>query len=255
MTGATKRNATGSTTRKPTKREQSLAFDRHRRKCVVCHHPDRDEIEEEFLHWRSPYELARYYKISDHRSLYRHARATGLLDLRRHNFHSALDSLVEAAADARVTGDCVIRAIRAYSCIDRQGRWTEIPTQVNFTTANFSSDKVERNENAPRPTAPSPHRSTVIDLVEPDPAPELQSESDSEAESDFDTEPGFEVDGQNQDQNGGHINDEQGFALDPELEAELVAKISSPEPENPAARDVNLIYRRAIRTGLNALKT
>lgn len=226
------------------KKEQSLALARHRRKCVVCHHPDRDAIEDEFIHWRSPYEIARQYHISDYRSLYRHARSTGIADLRRHNFHSALDSLVEAAEEAKVTGDCVIRAIRAYSCVDANGRWTELPTQVRFTTVHDSQPTAPQ-----RPAAPSTRRSTVIDLVEPEPksktVPELQSDPDSESEIESDSGSNSESE----------TNSQNGFALDPALEAELLRKLNSPLPADPAARDINLIYRRAIRTGLNALKT
>jgi hypothetical protein len=31
---------------------------RHERKCSICRHPDRDAIEEAFLHWQSPNEIA-----------------------------------------------------------------------------------------------------------------------------------------------------------------------------------------------------
>jgi hypothetical protein len=48
----------------------------HTRRCNVCRHPHRKEIEQEFLRWRSPDHIAQDYKIPDHSSIYRHVHAT-----------------------------------------------------------------------------------------------------------------------------------------------------------------------------------
>jgi hypothetical protein len=114
--------------------EMKAALERHSRKCIICHHPEREAIEEEFLHWRAPWKLAEDYSLADYRTIYRHARAAGLLLQRRENLHSGLDAFVEAVDDVKFTGDTILRAMRAYSCIDRHGRWTEIPTQVHIST-------------------------------------------------------------------------------------------------------------------------
>ena len=114
--------------------EMKAALERHSRKCLICHHPEREAIEEEFLHWRAPWKLAEDYNLADYRTLYRHARAAGLLLQRRENLHSGLDAFVEAVDDVKFTGDTILRAMRAYSCIDRHGRWTEIPTRVSIST-------------------------------------------------------------------------------------------------------------------------
>jgi hypothetical protein len=224
--------------------EARNALNRHSRKCLVCHHPDRDFIEEEFLHWRSPYAIASQFKISDYRSLYRHARATGILDLRRHNFFSALDSLVEAAEEAKVTGDCVIRAIRAYSCLDSRGHWVDPPTQVNFSTNAIPSARPTARPS--QSSAASTTKSTrVIDIPEPAPTSELDSESEIDSDSALAVAC----------ESNGDSNSDSNFTPDPAFIAELEALLASPVPTDPAARDLNLIYRRAIRTGLNALKT
>ena len=118
------------------KQLQALILERHSRRCIICHHPEREDIEEEFVHWRSPSRLAHDYKLSDYRTVYRHARAAGLLLQRRERLHSALDAFVESVDDVTFTGDTILRAMRAYSCIDSHGRWTEIPTQVQFSTSN-----------------------------------------------------------------------------------------------------------------------
>jgi hypothetical protein len=107
---------------------------RHRAKCAVCQHPDREEIEEEYLHWHDVWQIAQQYEIDDYRSIHRHARAYGLVQSRRENIFSALDNIVEKSEDAKVTGDMVIRAIRAYSCITASGQWIEPPARVVFTT-------------------------------------------------------------------------------------------------------------------------
>jgi len=36
--------------------EMKAALERHSRRCIICHHPEREAIEEEFLHWRAPLE-------------------------------------------------------------------------------------------------------------------------------------------------------------------------------------------------------
>src|SRR5579862_2705835 len=118
------------------KQLQILLLERHSRRCIICHHPEREAIEEEFVHWRAPWKLSQDYKLADYRTVYRHARAAGLLLQRRERLHSALDAFVESVDDVTFTGDTILRAMRAYSCIDSHGRWTEIPTQVQFSTSH-----------------------------------------------------------------------------------------------------------------------
>lgn len=112
--------------------EASEMLARHQRKCIVCHHPDREAIEEEYVHWRDPWELSREYRIEDYRSIHRHARATGLLEKRRENLRSALDNIVEHSEGAKATADSVIRAVRAYSCLTESGEWIDPPARVLF---------------------------------------------------------------------------------------------------------------------------
>ena len=66
--------------------------------------------------------------------------------------------------------------MRAYSCIDSQGRWTEIPTQVQFSTSN--------DAHPPQPpTRTSNVDSDVID-IDPDEVPEDDAEDDTEEDAD-----------------------------------------------------------------------
>ncbi|HXQ24811.1 MAG TPA: hypothetical protein VN822_00245 [Candidatus Acidoferrales bacterium] len=119
------------------------SLERHERKCVVCHHPDREEIEELFLHWHEPHSTAYHYKVPV-RSLYRHAHATGLYAARQGNLRSVLDRILEDAERAKVTGDCIVRAVRAYTCLTTDNKWVEPPTRVLFSSRHlppFTSHK------------------------------------------------------------------------------------------------------------------
>ena len=151
------------------KQLQALLLERHSRRCIICHHPEREAIEEEFVHWRAPWKLSQDYKLADYRTVYRHARAVGLLLQRRERLHSALDAFVESVDDVTFTGDTILRAMRAYSCIDSHGRWTEIPTQVQFSTSNDA-----------HPPQPSPRTSNVdSDVIDINTDEEPEDEEDA----------------------------------------------------------------------------
>ena len=113
--------------------EKSAA--RHARKCTICNHPEREAIEEEFLHWHHPDGIAAAYELGSERAVYRHAHAVGIYEQRRVNLCAALDHIVENAENASVTADSVIRAIRAYSRLTPKGQWIEPPAQVVFSVA------------------------------------------------------------------------------------------------------------------------
>lgn len=99
----------------------------HARNCTVCHHPMRADIEEMFLHWRSPEKIARSFKIG-YRCIYRHAHATGLYQQRRGNFRFVLETFLERAEEVRVSATEIISAVRAYARINDAGEWIEPPT-------------------------------------------------------------------------------------------------------------------------------
>jgi hypothetical protein len=161
------------------KQLQILILERHSRRCIICHHPEREAIEEEFVHWRAPWKLSQDYKLADYRTVYRHARAAGLLLQRRERLHSALDAFVESVDDVTFTGDTILRAMRAYSCIDSHGRWTEIPTQVQFST---SSD--------PHPPQSSPRGTHVgSDVIDIDSDDESEEDPEDDAEENADNAP------------------------------------------------------------------
>ena len=102
---------------------------RHQRKCRVCSHPDRDAIEEAFIHWHSPTLIAQDYQISDD-SLHRHAYATGLDAVRSRNLRCAPERILEKAQRVVPTADAIVRAARAYTRINHAGEWVEPPMHV-----------------------------------------------------------------------------------------------------------------------------
>ena len=112
--------------------EPETPLPRHERKCVVCHHPERETIEEFFVRWRQPHRMAQEYDLPVG-SLYRHARATGLFAARRRNLRSVLEYILEDASVTQVTGDCMVRGVRAYTCLTDDNKWVE-PASLVFVS-------------------------------------------------------------------------------------------------------------------------
>jgi hypothetical protein len=108
------------------------ASSRHARRCVICHHPDREAIDDDILHWIKSTSIAYEYGMS-RMSVLRHARATGLIEQRARKYRVALDLIIENAGSAVVSGDTVLRAIRATSCINDAGEWVEPPKHVLYS--------------------------------------------------------------------------------------------------------------------------
>jgi hypothetical protein len=106
------------------------ALERHTRKCLVCRHRDREEIESDFLHWHDMGDIVIDYKLPNRRALYRHARATGLYELRMANIRDAASLIAAKAEHCRATASSVLKAIQACSQIDELGRWIAPPSRT-----------------------------------------------------------------------------------------------------------------------------
>ena len=115
----------------------------HARRCSICHHPRRDEIEEAFIHWDRPAEIVRRFGLSHRSVLYRHARAINLYKARSLYIRSALDHIIERAAEAPVTANAVVNAVRAYTHINEQGKWVEPPRKIIFAKDEPPTQNVE----------------------------------------------------------------------------------------------------------------
>jgi hypothetical protein len=111
-------------------------LDRHKRKCAVCRHPQREEIEEDFLYWRNAHAIAMSHDLRDQSVVYRHAHATGLFSRRLKNIRFAAAHLADNADCVKATANSVLQAIRACSMINDEGEWVQPPTRMIISTAN-----------------------------------------------------------------------------------------------------------------------
>src|SRR5690348_667914 len=125
-------------------------LERHRRKCVVCNHPDRQEIEEQFIEWRHPGDIANDFQIEEARYIRRHPRALGLYARRRDNYLFTLENLLERSDEIELTAAAYIKAVRAYACMCDTVRWTEPPIRVIGVrdSSAASRDRGDKEEQA-----------------------------------------------------------------------------------------------------------
>ena len=134
--------------------ERNINLGRHKRNCSVCAHQQREEIESEFISWRSPSIIATEFGLSDRSSIYRHARALGLFEKRRRNVRAALERIIEHAGEVDVTASAVVSAIQAYSKINAAGQWIERTEQVSLNDLFDRMSTQELEEYAQKGTLP-----------------------------------------------------------------------------------------------------
>ena len=117
-----------TTARRKAAARPAVDLERHERICTVCSHPEREAIEEAFLHWRTLTDLEGERDLPSPDSIFRHAHALGLFERRSRNFRYALENIIEGSESAPATADSVIRAIRACACLKANGQWVDPPT-------------------------------------------------------------------------------------------------------------------------------
>jgi hypothetical protein len=113
----------------PLEKPSRASLSRHKRKCTICNHPQREHIEQEFLEWRSSAAIARDYEINE-RALLRHADALGLHARRANTVRFALGHILEQAANVEVTANSVISAVRVFTHLTDDGRWVNPPKHL-----------------------------------------------------------------------------------------------------------------------------
>jgi hypothetical protein len=96
-------------------------FNRHKSHCSICTHIQREEIEYEYISWKSLAEIATEYKLRDRSAVYRHALALGLDSKRDRNLRAALGRLIERVDEVEVTAGGVVQAIALYARINARG--------------------------------------------------------------------------------------------------------------------------------------
>jgi|GEM_PF-2223185 len=163
--------------------EPGSPLERHARKCRICHHPERDAIEADFIEWRHPARIAEDYDL-DYSAIYRHARAVGILQLRRENLCTVVEKVLEEVDYIeKPSAFAVLRAVRTLACLTGATKWTEPPTtHIVLTAPPLSSPNPLASADIPAPAnspQPSPPHSHVLPeaLTSPAPAGSLDSQS------------------------------------------------------------------------------
>jgi hypothetical protein len=118
---------------KPTEKPNNpVSIGRHRRNSTVCAHEKCEEIESEYVGWKSPALIAEEYSLADRASVYRHAYALGLVEKRKRNLRAALERIVEKAGEVEIRAAAVVAAVQAYAKINAAGQWIDRSEQVNM---------------------------------------------------------------------------------------------------------------------------
>jgi hypothetical protein len=111
------------------KSQNEIDLAHHKRRCSICHHPDRDAIEESFLQWRRVKNIDFDFKPDGGpTAIYRHARALNLFKQRNLHLRTALEFVIERAENVMPTAEGLVKAIHAYTRINDQGEWIDTPT-------------------------------------------------------------------------------------------------------------------------------
>jgi hypothetical protein len=124
---------------------QQPSTGRHAAACKICAHSHRQEIEHDFISWRSPVTIAREYGLKDRSTVYRHAHALNLCQKRRRNVRAALERIIERAGEVEVSAAAVVSAVSAYARINAAGQWVERSERVDLNQLfeRMTSDELE----------------------------------------------------------------------------------------------------------------
>lgn len=134
---------------------------RHETACKVCNHPERAQIEAEFVSWKSPSQIATDWNLRNRTTLYRHAWATGLMEKRRRNVRAALESIIERGHEVDVTAAAVVQAVVAFARINSEGRLVDRAERVDLNALFEKMTREELREYAESGKLPDWFESTV----------------------------------------------------------------------------------------------
>jgi hypothetical protein len=136
------------------KRESELSY--HSRKCSICRHPQRAEIEQAFLDWDCLSSITAEYHLPGRAALYRHARAVGLFARRNRGLRGALARIIEKASEVEPDALSIVRAIEVFARINDDGEWIAPPPQL----ARVKRDQIV-SENPERDSGETPPAQSV----------------------------------------------------------------------------------------------
>ena len=129
-------------TKAETAADKEVNLGRHASQCLVCQHPQREDIERDWLDWSSTLRLAVEYNLSRD-SIYRHAHAFGLFEKRSRNIRKALERMIERGENVELTASAVVSAIQAYAKINANGQWID---RVEGVSLNELFDRMSQGE-------------------------------------------------------------------------------------------------------------
>ena len=78
----------------------------------------------------------------------------GLFAQRRGNVRSVLEHLIEQAEHAKITGETVINALRAFTCLQDDGRWVEPPRRVIYSIEHLPAEAGSAHTPPANPRVP-----------------------------------------------------------------------------------------------------
>ena len=134
---------------------------RHELNCGICKHEERENIERDFVAWRSPIAIASEYRLSNRATVYRHAHAFGLFGKRQRNVRAALERIIEKTDDVEVNASAVVAAVVAYSKINAEGRFVERSERIDLNALFERMSKEELREYAETGKLPAWFEQTV----------------------------------------------------------------------------------------------
>ena len=152
----------------PSNSPKPVNMGRHQRNCSICAHAQREEIEADFIAWRSPGLIATEHGLADRTSVYRHAHALGLFTKRQRNIRAALERIIEKAGEVDVTASAVVSAVQAYAKINAAGQWIDRTEQVSLNDLFDRMSTAELEEYAQSGTLPRWFEAATVGATEGD---------------------------------------------------------------------------------------
>jgi hypothetical protein len=143
------------------KAPESANLRRHKKQCTLCAHPDCEQIERDFVGWKSPIAIAAEHGLANRETVYRHAHALGLFAKRQRNVRAALERMIEKSDSVEVSSSAVVAAIQAYAKINAQGQWVDRTEYVNLNELFEKMTKQELETYAQSGKLPGWFKETV----------------------------------------------------------------------------------------------
>jgi len=136
--------------------EQSVSLGRHQAQCSVCSHPQREEIEEEWIDWGCTRLLADRYSVSRY-AIYRHMKALDLFKERQKRVKFVYEKIIEQLDLAPVTGATILAALKGYlSLCQQEAKQASLaPQEVSLPMSDQEPKVLAEEEGLPKEATPN----------------------------------------------------------------------------------------------------